>query len=67
LYHELGHPLLAHENHPVLDKLRTGNSRGVAPLGVQNDATKISGRWQEALDLTTDSLVPDYMHCYPDD
>lgn len=27
----------------------------------------MSGRWQEALDLTTDSLVPHYMHCYPDE
>ncbi|MGO9267828.1 MAG: hypothetical protein ACLQBA_23560 [Candidatus Binataceae bacterium] len=164
LYHELGHPLLTHENHPVLDRLRTqylacmahihdyfasqrereGPRRGprafkdqidlwellwskywlteffcdlyavltLGPAfawshlhlylkiggnafalpdglrnlshpaddarmrailevlrrsGFQNDVAEISRRWLEALDLTTDLPVPDYMHCYPDE
>jgi hypothetical protein len=52
--------------HPADDARMRAILLALRQSGFDTDASAIARRWEEALQLTADVSVPDYMHCYPD-
>jgi len=58
---------ISYISHPADDARMRAILEALGRSGFSKDTIEITGRWREALALTTDSPEPEYVHCYPEE